>query len=292
MATGRSSNRKRRAKIELTILSAFMVVALVVICGISWRLHAADRGETKVAVSVIGSSDDQIWDAVQQELDRRGDNIHIVLKPFQEANYVDQVLANHEVDISAAVTYAYLANDVKINHYKLAVIGDTYISPMNLYSKRYKSPKNFPDGSKVAIPNNAINMGRALKVLQQAGLIELKDPNAMTPNPEDIISNPKNLDIVQTDPAGIINLLPDYAGGVVNANFVIDAGMSVHEAIFTAPGDLTSPANHPYVNILVAREEDKNNPTYKKVVDAYHTKAVADMTTKIYKGANVPVFKY
>ncbi|BDR52636.1 lipoprotein [Bombiscardovia nodaiensis] len=286
------SGRKRRAKIELAALSVAIIVALIAICGISYHLHGSQQGKQEVKIAVIGSSDDQIWKAVQAELDRRGSNIQVSLKPFQDAIYLDQVLSNREVDLSAGEHYAFLENDSKTNGYHLAPIGDTYISPMNLYSKRYKRASDFPEGAKVAIPNNATNMGRALKVLERAGLITLRDPKTTTPVPEDVVGNPKHLTIEQTDPAGIINLLPDYAGGVVNANFVIDAGMKVTDAIFQVPYDLKDPANHPYVNIIVANEDQKNNPTYRQIVDAYHSKSVATTINRIYKGASVPAFTY
>ncbi|RBP99851.1 MetQ/NlpA family ABC transporter substrate-binding protein [Bifidobacterium xylocopae] len=288
----KSSGRKRRAKVELTVLSALIVLALVAVCGVSYRLHGGHEGDTEVRIAVIGSSDDQIWQAVQTELDRRGDRIHITLKPFQDAIYLDQVLSNREVDLNAGEHYAFLESDIKTNGYRLTPIGDTYISPMNLYSKRYRSAHDFPEGAKVAIPNNTTNMGRALKVLERAGLIGLRDPKTTTPVPEDIVDNPNHLVIEQTDPAGIVNLLPDYAGGVVNANFVIDAGMKVTDAIYQVPYDLKDPANHPYVNIIVANSDRRSDPVCRKVVAAYHSKAVADTINRIYKGASVPAFAY
>lgn len=272
-------------------LSLVMILLLAAVVGADFRLNRASAGTKTVTVGVIGSSDDQIWKTVQEELDRRNEHIRIVLKPFQDAIYVNQATANREVDFNAAQHYAYLEDDVKTNHYKLSVIGDTYISPMNLYSKRYSKPSQFQDGDKVAIPNNATNMGRALKVLADAKLIGLRDPKATNPLPEDVVENPKHLQIEQVDPAGILNLLPDYAGGVTNANFVVDAGKSVHDAIHEVPYDLENPANKPYINIIVTTRDQKDNPTYAKVVSAYHSKPVADTITRVYKGACVPAFK-
>lgn len=272
-------------------LGLVMILLLAAVVGADFRLNRASAGTRTVTVGVIGSSDDQIWKAVQEELDRRNEHIRIVLKPFQDAIYVNQATANREVDFNAAQHYAYLEDDVKTNHYRLSVIGDTYISPMNLYSRRYSKPSQFQDGDKVAIPNNATNMGRALKVLADAELIGLRDPKATNPLPEDVVENPKHLQIEQVDPAGILNLLPDYAGGVTNANFVVDAGKSVHDAIHEVPYDLENPANKPYINIIVTTRDQKDNPIYAKVVSAYHSKHVADTITRVYKGACVPAFK-
>lgn len=292
MAGLKGAGRKRMARIELTLLSVCMVAVLVLIFATSARLNRTQSGTRTVTVGVIGSSDDQIWKAVQAEMDRRGDGIRIVLKPFQDAIYVNQATSNGEVDMNAAQHYAYLEDDVKTNHYQLAVLGNTYISPMNLYSRRYSKPSQFHEGDRVAIPNNATNMGRALKVLADAGLVGLRDPQAVNPVPEDVVENPKHLKIEQVDPASILNLLPDYAGGVTNANFVVDGGMSVHDAIHEVPYDLDNPANKPYINIMVTTRAHKDDPDFKKIVAAYHSKPVADTITRVYKGACLPAFTY
>ena len=188
--------------------------------------------------------------------------------------------------------YAFLNQEKEQKGYKLTAIGETYISPLNLYSQKYKSVKDFKAGDKIAIPNNATNTGRALKVLDSAGLIKLKDNTKANPTVDDIAENPSGIDIELNDAAAIINLLPDYAGGITNTNFIIDAGMSVDDALYQAPIDSGNKSFKPYINIIVARDDQKDNATYKKIVDAYHTKAVANAITKNYKGAVVPVFKY
>ena len=289
---GRSHvGKMNRAKVQLAALSLVIVLLLALVVGTDVRLNQVGADVKVVKVGVIGSSDDQIWKAVQAELDRRGEHIRIELKPFQDAIYVNQATSNREVDFNAAQHYAYLEDDVKTNHYQLAVLGNTYISPMNLYSQRYAKPSQFQDGDRVAIPNNATNMGRALKVLADAKLIGLRDPKATNPLPEDVVDNPKHLRIEQVDPAGILNLLPDYAGGVTNANFVVDAGRSVHDAIHEVPYDLQNPANKPYINIIVTTKDQRDNPTYAAVVRAYHSKPVADTIVRVYKGACLPAFK-
>lgn len=206
--------------------------------------------------------------------------------------YANQAQANGELDLTAFQHYAFLNQEKEQKGYKLTAIGETYISPLNLYSQKYKSVKDFKAGDKIAIPNNATNTGRALKVLDSAGLIKLKDNTKANPTVDDIAENPSGIDIELNDAAAIINLLPDYAGGITNTNFIIDAGMSVDDALYQAPIDSGNKSFKPYINIIVARDDQKDNATYKKIVDAYHTKAVANAITKNYKGAVVPVFKY
>jgi len=122
--------KKNRAKVQLAALSLVIVLLLALVVGTDVRLNQVGAGVKVVKVGVIGSSDDQIWKAVQAELDQRGEHIRIELKPFQDAIYVNQATSNREVDFNAAQHYAYLEDDVKTNHYQLAVLGNTYISPM------------------------------------------------------------------------------------------------------------------------------------------------------------------
>ncbi len=288
MATSNKTKAKRNL-ITVLVALAFVIVGIV---GYSIYRNAQSSGGTVVTVGVVGNSDDAIWKAVQKELDNENSGITIQTKAFQDGIYANQAQANGELDLTAFQHYAFLNQEKEQKGYKLTAIGETYISPLNLYSQKYKSVKDFKAGDKIAIPNNATNTGRALKVLDSAGLIKLKDNTKANPTVDDIAENPSGIDIELNDAAAIINLLPDYAGGITNTNFIIDAGMSVDDALYQAPIDSGNKSFKPYINIIVARDDQKDNATYKKIVDAYHTKAVANAITKNYKGAVVPVFKY
>lgn len=288
MATSNKAKAKRNL-ITVLVALTFVIVGIV---GYSIYRNAQSSGGTVVTVGVVGNSDDAIWEAVQKELDDENSGITIQTKAFLDGIYANQAQANGELDLTAFQHYVFLNQEKEQKGYKLTAIGETYISPLNLYSQKYKSVKDFKAGDKIAIPNNATNTGRALKVLDSAGLIKLKDNTKANPTVDDIAENPSGIDIELNDAAAIINLLPDYAGGITNTNFIIDAGMSVDDALYQAPIDSGNKSFKPYINIIVARDDQKDNATYKKIVDAYHTKAVANAITKNYKGAVVPVFKY
>lgn len=225
-------------------------------------------------------------------MDQRRAGIKIKLRSFQYGRYANQALSNGEIDLNAFQHYAFLEQESKQHGYRFAAIGDTYISPLNLYSKKYRSVDQIGHGERLAIPSDPIDLGRSLKVLASAGLIGLRDPKATTPVPEDIVENPRGLVLDQVDPPGIVKVLPDYAAGITNTNFILDAGMRIQDAIYQVPGDLKSPANHPYVNIIVARQAAKNDPAYKALVSAYHSRYVADAINRYYRGAAVPAFSY
>ncbi|KFI92829.1 ABC transporter substrate-binding protein [Bifidobacterium saguini DSM 23967] len=287
-----TTNTKKKAKIQLLAVLIAAVVVILVIAGFTFAQKASAKNETVVTVGVVGNSDDLIWDAVQKKLDSENANIKISLKTFQDGIYTNQALANKELDLTAFQHYAFLEQEEKEKGYDFTVIGDSYISPLNLYSKKYKSVDEFKPGDKIAIPSNASNTGRALKVLDSAGLIKLKDPNAASPTVDDIAENPSGVQIELNDAAAIINLLPDYAGGITNTNFIIDAGMKTSDAIYQVPDALNNKAFKEYINVIVARTADKDNATYKKIVDAYHSKEVAKAINDNYKGEVEPAFKY
>ena len=285
---------KKREKARRNLIVALIVLAIVVVGGVGYSAYRSvgDQGGTVVKVGVYGNSDDAIWNAVQKELDGEKSGIAIELKPFQDGETINRALASGELDLNAFQHYAYLNQENKDNGYGLVSIGETYVSPLNLYSQRYKKVSEIRPGDKVAIPNDASNIGRALKVLDAAGLIRLKDSTKANPTIDDIASNPSGIDIKLNEGTAIVRLLPDYAAGVITTNVVINAGLKVSSAIYQSPVKSSNKAFKPYVNVIVARHDEKNNATYRKIVDAYHTKSVAAAINKNYKGAVVPVFKY
>ncbi|MFT8356041.1 MetQ/NlpA family ABC transporter substrate-binding protein [Bifidobacterium aquikefiri] len=287
MASSTKNRTKLRAKRTLYVILAAVIVVIAAIGSAFAYQNSQAAGETVVKVGLVGNSDDNVWKAVQAQLDKEHANIKLEYKTFQDGIYTNQALSNKELDITAFQHYAFLNQEIKDKGYKFTVIGNTYVSPFNLYSDKYKSLKDFKSGDKVAIPNNATNLGRALKVLDSAGLIKLKDSSAENPTVDDVQSNPSGIEIVPNDAASILNLLPDYAAGITNTNFVLDAGKSPNDALYAPTISATSKSFRPYVNVIVANTDQKNNSTYKKIVEAYHTSAVA---TQIKKNSNIPFF--
>lgn len=293
-ANGATAATSKKARTRTRLIAAAIVAAIVVVGAVAYTLVRSNRakGTTVVTVGLVGDSDEEIWKTVQQVLDSQNAGITIETKSFQDGIYANRAQANGELDLTAFQHYAFLEQEISDNGYELSPIGETYICPLNLYSDKYTDVSQFKAGDQVAIPNNATNTGRALKVLDAAGLIQLADNTKENPTVDDIAANPSGIDIQLVDSASIVNLLPDYAGGITNANFIVDAGKSVSDAVFQMNPDASDPALKPYVNIIVAQTSKKDDPTYQKVVDAYHSKAVADVITSSYDGTYVPVFSY
>ena len=208
------STRRTRAKRELAAVSVVILV-VAVLMGVAYvKVNQPERGQREISIGLVGDADEEIWKAVQHELDQRRAGIKIKLRSFQYGRYANQALANWEIDLNAFQHYAFLEQESKQHGYRFAAIGDTYISPLNLYSKKYRSVDQIGHGERLAIPSDPIDLGRSLKVLASAGLIGLRDPKATTPVPEDIVDNPRGLVLDQVDPPGIVKVLPDYAAGI------------------------------------------------------------------------------
>lgn len=254
--------------ITLTILSLFLLVG----CG------NKSENDQVVKLGVVGD-DQRLWEKAA-ELAKK-DGITIELVPFSDYNTPNDALVNGDVDLNAFQHKAFLD---EYNHSKktnLVPIGRTFISPIGAYSNTLKDLKDVPENGKISIPNDTTNGGRALFLLEAAGLIELKDDVGVSPTLSDITANPKNIEINELDAAQVARTLPDVDAAVINTNLAIDAGLSPKDdAIFMEPLNENSA---PYINYVVAREEDKDNELYNKVAAYYRTPEVKELNDKLYE---------
>ena len=245
-----------------------------------------NKDSVTVKIGFVGESDRVIWKPVQEKLSKEGINIELV----SLADYIpNQALNEGDIDLNAFQHHAYLNDEVSNKGYDLVAIADTYISAMNIYSQKISNVSEVKRGDKVAIPNNPSNKGRALKVLQAAGLIKLKDNAPDNPEISDIAENHLNLDIVEVEAASIYSFLPDVACAVINCNFALDFGLNPgKDFIFQDNPRIYD--NNMYVNLIAARTEDKDNEIYKKIVDAYHSPEVERVYAEEFKGAYIAVW--
>lgn len=254
--------------ITLTILSLFLLVG----CG------NKSENDQVVKLGVVGD-DQRLWEKAA-ELAKK-DGITIELVPFSDYNTPNDALVNGDVDLNAFQHKAFLDEYNHSKGTKLVPIGRTFISPIGAYSNTLKDLRDVPENGKVSIPNDTTNGGRALFLLEAAGLIELKDDVGVSPTLSDIAANPKNIEINELDAAQVARTLPDVDAAVINTNLAIDAGLSPKDdAIFMEPLNENSA---PYINYVVAREEDKDNELYNKVAAYYRTPEVKELNDKLYE---------
>lgn len=287
-----NAKRKNGSRIALIIVVVVVVAALVA----GWGLFSSKKDDnvTVVTAGIVSEADTAIWDTVNQVLAKEGKNIKVKTKTFQGGSgQANQAVDNGDLDFNAFQNKNFLKTQIASQGYKLAAIGDIYISKYNVYSKKYNSVNDLPDGAKIAIPNNPANAGRAYDVLARAGLITVSTKSGeLYPTKDDVTGNPKHLDIEEVDPNEIPNLLEDYDAGITNAYAIIDHGMDPDEDSIYAPKLEITGQDSQWVNVFVVRQSDKNNKIYQEVLKAYQSKEVAQTIQKQFKGAYVVAFKY
>lgn len=270
---------KNRNIAVLSVLIAVFIAAGFIACG-------KNKANT-VKVGVNGDTHPQ-WNLVAEKLKK--DGIIIELVKFGDYVQPNAALANKEIDINAFQHYAYLNNEIKTKGYKITPIGKTIIAPLGLYSKKILSASELKKGDKIAIPNDVVNGGRALLVLQVAGIIKVDPKGGALPNVSDIISNPLNLKFVEVEAAQTPRLLDDVAAAFINGGHAVDAGLNPTDDSILLERQIEG-VDNPYINIIAARTEDKDNPVFKKIVEAYQADDVEVVILKEFKGAYLPAWK-
>ena len=240
-----------------------------------------------VKLGVVGSIYEDLWTPAKEKLADEGIDLEFV----QFSDYVtpNNALANGEIDLNAFQHRIYLQSEIDNYGYEIENIGNTFIIPLNLYSDKVKSVDELKDGDTVAIPDDVTNGGRALKVLEAAGLIEL-DPNAaFNPTVDDITSYKVNITIEELKANTIPSILPDVAAAVVNGNYALDFGLKTDEAIYK---DSVLDVEE-YWNLIAARTADVEDPDtaaiYEKVVEAFQSSATEDVFNNTFGGYFIAV---
>ncbi|MEL7648825.1 MAG: MetQ/NlpA family ABC transporter substrate-binding protein [Sedimentibacter sp.] len=271
----------------LSILLALSIAATFTACGKSNADVKEETKATTVKVGVVGEAN-EMWNPVIEEMAKEGINIELI--SFTDYATPNRALADGETDLNAFQHYAYLNKEIENNGYKITSIGDTFISAMNIYSDKVASVSEIGQGAKIAVPNDATNEGRALKILEAAKFIEIDASAGDSPELGDITSNPLNIEFVEVDAANVYALLPDVTAAVINCNYALDNGLNPGEdSIFQ--DNVSYYSGKSYVNLIAAREEDANNETYLKIVEAYHSDAVKAIYEDTFKGAYVPAWE-
>lgn len=240
-----------------------------------------------IKLGVVGENN-EAWEQVIKNVSK--DGIDVELVKFSDYSQVNQALVDGEIDLNSFQHYAYLEKEKEDKGFKLSVIGETLIAPLGVYSNTLSDIKDIKVGGKIAIPNDATNEGRALKLLESAGLIKVNEDAGYTPTLSDITENTKNIEFVEVEAGQTARLLPDVDASVINGGHAIDAGLNCKEdAIYTETVEEGS--DNPYVNVIVANTTDKDNETYKKLVDEYRSNEIANLIDEVYQGAYVPTWK-
>lgn len=243
----------------LAAAGAFALIGSLAAC-------ASDTGDETIKLGVVGASE-PYWAVFEEAVEAEGIDLEIV--DFGDYNQPNPALSAGELDINQFQHVIYLAEHNNASGDTLTTIGSTAIYPLGLYSTQYDSVEEIPEGGVVGVPNDTTNQARGLLVLQSAGLITLKDGGSPYSTLDDILVDESKVEVQAFNADLIPASLPDLAAGIINNDFVTDAGLTEDDAI--AEDDPSDPAALGYVNIFAVREEDKTNETLLKLVEIYQS---------------------
>lgn len=240
-----------------------------------------------VKLGVVGSIYEDLWAPAKEALKAEGITLEIV----QFSDYVtpNNALANGEIDLNAFQHRIYLQSEIDSYGYETQNIGNTFIIPLNLYSQKVTSVDELQDGDTVAIPDDLTNGGRALKVLEAAGLINLAASAGFNPTVDDIESYNVNIQIEELKANVLPSSLEDVTAAVVNGNYALDFGLKTEEAIYK---DTVLDVEE-YWNLIAARSADLEDPdkvaVYEKVVKAFQSAGTEDVFNNTFGGYFIKV---
>ncbi len=239
--------------------------------------------EVTLKVGVSGS-DTKLWDFIAKKAEKEG--IHIQVVKFSDYVLPNMALAQGELDLNAFQTIAYLNAFKKQHHLDISPIATTVLAPMGVYSQKYKSIKDLPDGAKIAIPNDVTNEARALLLLQEGGLIKLEPNFGLNGTVKQIAENPKHLQFIPMVAQQTPRALPDVDASVINNGIAVDAGFNpIKDSIYHEGATAK-----PYLNVLAVRTQDLHRPELLKLVKIYQSDDVKKFILDTWKGGLIPEF--
>ena len=287
-------------KLVSLLLSGALAVGLLAGCGGTGTSQTpAGNSESPAASTETGSLEGttlkvgatpaphaEILEVVKDILAEQGITLDIV----EYNDYIQPNLAVEDGSLDANyfqhITYMNDFNDQNGTH--LVSAAEVHYEPMSLYAGKVSSLDELADGALIGVPNDATNEARALLVLQQEGLITLRDGAGITATINDIVDNPKNLQFSEMEAAQLPLRLADLDMAVINGNYAIDAGLSMDDALATESAD--GEAAQAYVNVLAVKEGRETDPAIQALAAALCSDEVKTYIEENYNGAVVAVF--
>ncbi|MGR0187035.1 MetQ/NlpA family lipoprotein [Azospirillum aestuarii] len=277
---GRLFGRVARALSNGAVLGIALGAALS--AGTGW---AADPVHLKVGIR--GGISEPIWEIVTKVARTRG----LEIEPVVMAGTLspNEALNTGDLQANAFQHIPFLRDQIAQRGYKLAVVGNTYLSPIAFYSKKYKSLKDLPNGAKVGVPDDPSNESRALIVLRDEGLLRLRDgfdAFNQTATLADIAENPRKLEIVEVKSVVLARSYQDLDAAAIISSFGSQVGLNAaRDGIAQEKRD-----NNPNVNVIVVREQDKDAPWVKPLVESFQSLEVRAHIEKELAGILIPAF--
>ncbi|WP_162047520.1 MetQ/NlpA family lipoprotein [Vibrio taketomensis] len=236
---------------------------------------------SKIKVGVIAGAEEQVAE-IAAKVAKEKYGLDVELVTFTDYVTPNAALDDGSIDVNAFQHKPYLDKQVNDRGYKLAIAGNTFVYPIAGYSKQVKSVDEIQDGARIAVPNDPTNLGRSLILLEQQGLITLREGAGLESTVRDIVANPKNIEIIELEAPQLPRSLDDVTLAIINNTFA-----STINLVPERDGVFVEDKESPYVNLIVARENNVDNENVKTFVKAYQTDEVYNAASDIFKGSVV-----
>ncbi len=273
------------------ILSLSIVGGLLTGCGNNDAAgKKADAGSVQeLEVIKVGASitpHAEILRSVSDELEKQGYKLEVV--EYNDYIIPNTALESGELDANYIQHLPYLEDFNKENGTHIVSVADIHYEPFGIYAGKSDSLENLKEGAVIAVPNDTTNEARALLLLQDQGLIKLKENAGLTATVKDIAENPKNFEIKELEAAQVPKALQDVDVAAINTNYALEANLKLSDALASEGAD--SLAAKTYANIIAVKEGNENAEKIKALIDAVKSEQVKKFIEDKYDGAVVPIF--
>ncbi len=247
---------------------------------------SSDSTDNVITVGASPSPHAEILDAIKDELANEGYELKVV--EYNDYVQPNVALSDGDLDANYFQHLPYLENYNEENGTDLVSAAAIHFEPMGLYAGKSSDINNVPDGAKIAVPSDATNEARALLLLQDQGVIKLKDGVGLEATANDIEENPHNIELVEVEAAAVARTLEDADFGVINGNYALSAGLDTSATL--ASEDADSVAAQTYANIVAVRNGDEETDKTKALVKALTSETARKFIEEQYQGSVIPVF--
>lgn len=274
--------KDRNAKRILAAGAAAVLAVGLTACG--GKENKADDKTITVAASPTPHA--EILEASKDLLKEKGYTLEI--KEFDDYPQQNVVVDEGEFDANYFQHQPYLDNFNEEKGSDLVSAAKIHYEPLGIYPGASEDLENIKDGAKIAVPNDATNEARALLLLEENGIITLKEDAGLNATKKDVEKNPHNIEIVELDAAQIARVVEELDFVILNGNYALDAGFNVQtDAIAKEEAD--SEAAQTYANIIAVKKENKDSEKIKALVEVLRSEEIGKFITDTYEGAVVPM---
>ncbi|WP_375091062.1 MetQ/NlpA family ABC transporter substrate-binding protein [Peribacillus sp. RS7] len=271
--------------LSVTVLT--VVLLILGACGSNEQTSSESKGdkdeEVTLKISAASIPHAEILEFVAPDIEKQGVKLDVVIST--DGIQTNQQTADKELDANFFQHTPYLEQVNKDSGLNLVNVKGVHIEPFGVYSKKIKSIGELSDGAKVAVPKDPVNFSRSLQLFAANNIIELDASKSGDYTIEDITKNAKKIEFIPVDSPLLVHSLDDVEASAINTNYALEGGLKPLDDALIIEGK-----DSPYVNILVARPDNKDDKAIQKLANALTTEKVKEFILDQYEGAVVPAF--